>query len=275
MGWKSKASERENYYGVNNQGSRFKVVYYKDSVNVWIEFYDHIKEQVTIVKTRWSHIQNKDVIDIFYPSFCNIGYLGKTTSTNKDGTKKESYIRWSNMLKRCYDLKYHIKRPTYKDCEVCEEWKCFANFEKDYEELLKENNFPENMELHLDKDILFKGNKVYSKENCVLIPSELNNMFTKSNKKRGNLPIGVSCCKNNKTNPFQTQVSTGIKMPNNKTPYILFKRFPTVEQAFQYYKNQKQEVIKSVAMDYLERGFITEESRLFKALISYEVDITD
>lgn len=32
------------------------------------------------------------------------------------------------MLQRCYDSKYHEKSPTYKNCEVHNEWLNYQNF---------------------------------------------------------------------------------------------------------------------------------------------------
>lgn len=275
MGRKNRANERLGYCGVNNQGSKFRVVHYKDSKNVYVEFYNHPRERITIVKARWRSIQKKEVTDIFQPSVYGVGYLGKTSCMNNDGTLKKSYRRWVGMLARCYDSKLHLKHPTYVGCSVCEEWKCFATFEKDYEILLNENNFPKSMELHLDKDILFKGNKVYSKEKCVLVPSELNKMFTKCDMSRGNLPIGVFCRKDCRINSYIATVSTGLKARIHKKPYQQTKFFPTVEEAFQFYKQQKEHFIELMAVRYRARGYISENSRLFRALMSYKVEVDD
>lgn len=275
MSRENKTNERLGFCSINNQGSRFKVVHYKDANNVWVEFYDHIKAQVTIVKTRWDTIERKNIIDIYYPSVEGIGCMGRTTGMNKNGTRKESYYKWGNMLQRCYNEKRLLKNPTYKGCEVSKEWLCFANFEKDYEELLKESNFPENMELGLDKDIIHKGNKIYSKENCVLVDQRINSLFTKCNKLRGELPIGVYYYKNKKTNPYMAMVSSGIIPLNRKTPYQLKKYFSTPEEAFYWYKEQKEQVIKKVADEYVALGYITSDSRLYKAMYDWVVEITD
>lgn len=50
----------------------------------------------------------------------------------------------------------------------------------------------------LDKDILVKGNKIYSPETCCFVPQEINNLFTKRKSCRGTLPIGVKYIKENK-----------------------------------------------------------------------------
>jgi hypothetical protein len=43
----------------------------------------------------------------------------------------------------------------------------------------------------LDKDILYKGNKIYSPDTCVFVPQEINALFVKNDANRGDLPIGV------------------------------------------------------------------------------------
>ena len=47
------------------------------------------------------------------------------------------------------------------------------------------------MVLDLDKDILFKGNKVYSPETCCFVPHAVNTLFLNGKKNRGDFPLGV------------------------------------------------------------------------------------
>ena len=93
------------------------------------------------------------------------------------------------MLTRCYSDKYKKKKPTYEDCKVYEELLNFQNFAKwdseNYYEI-------EGETMCLDKDILVKHNKIYSPETCVYVPNTINVLFTKSDKIRGNTPIGVN-----------------------------------------------------------------------------------
>jgi hypothetical protein len=49
--------------------------------------------------------------------------------------------------------------------------------------------------MQLDKDILVKGNKVYSPDACVFVPQCINILFTKSHKShktKEKLPMGVN-----------------------------------------------------------------------------------
>ena len=106
------------------------------------------------------------------------------------------------MLRRCYDKKILEKFPTYKRCTVCDEWLFYPNFKKWFDENYYEI---EGQKMALDKDIISKGNKVYSPENCIFVPNNINVLFTNRKGERGDYPIGVSWkIKNNK---FQAQCS--------------------------------------------------------------------
>ena len=94
------------------------------------------------------------------------------------------YLAWKNMLKRCYSAKYQERQPTYKGCSVSEEWLRFSNFKRWMEKQDWEG-------LQLDKDLLFEGNKVYSKETCVFVTRGVNLFTTESGESRGECLIGV------------------------------------------------------------------------------------
>ena len=77
------------------------------------------------------------------------------------------------MLIRCYNKKDLEKNPTYKNTTVCIEWCNFQNFAQWFEK-----NYIDDWAL--DKDILVKGNKVYSPETCCFVPREINEVFKNS-----------------------------------------------------------------------------------------------
>lgn len=94
------------------------------------------------------------------------------------------YRKWRDMLHRCYSEKYLAKKPTYSGCSVCESWLKLSNFKAWMETQDWEGN-------HLDKDLMVRGNKVYSSDTCCFIPRIVNSFITEQTDKRGNLPIGV------------------------------------------------------------------------------------
>jgi hypothetical protein len=163
------------------------------------------------------------------------------------------------MLQRGYDKRYKEKNPTYINCSVSSFWHNFQNFARWYEE-----NWKPWMDTtwHLDKDILFKGNKIYSPETCCLVPREINLLFVKCDKSRGNLPIGI--CNSENKKKFLVSLNKGGKQVHIGT-------FDTIEEAFQAYKTAKEEYIKEMADVW--KPLITKQ--VYQALINYKVEITD
>jgi hypothetical protein len=199
-----------------------------------------------------------------YPNVYGIGYWG-------DGTyRKSNYAReyqvWADMLYRCstyYKVKYHN---TYLNAHVSAE---FADFSYFCKWIISQNNYLQwkNGERWcLDKDIIGgKGNKEYSPENCCLVPNNVNTLFVKKDKNRGNLPIGVMKNHNN----YMAMCSNPIV---SKRQYYL-GTFSTPEMAFAAYKKCKEDIIKQVADSEYANGNITK--RCHDAMYQYEVEITD
>ena len=114
----------------------------------------------------------------------------------------------------------------------------------------------------LDKDILQKGNKLYSKDTCCFVPQELNNLLIKSDNSRGEYPVGV--CFHKPSGKFMAQLKVNGKMKH-------LGRFTTPDEAFQAYKTAKEANIKVVAQKW--KHLLDE--RVFRALMVYEVNIND
>lgn len=250
-------SERINRIGeekVNTYGTLMIIVEYINNKKIKVEFQDEYK---MIVSTSYNHFLDGKVKNPYDKSVQGIGYLG----VGKYNTMKDSkaYICWKNMFKRAYDEKYHEKYPSYRDVSICEEWHCFQNFAKWYEENYYECN---GEQMHLDKDILIKGNKIYSPKTCIFVPYNINQLFVKTNAKRGNFPIGVSMDKRRET--YSAFISYN-KEHNN------LGCFKDVHSAWLMYKLNKELVIQCVADEY--KDLIP--SKLYDALYSYEVEIND
>lgn len=171
------------------------------------------------------------------------------------GSVSPSYRAWKSMLDRCYNTKSRKKYPTYSDCSVCDDWLLFSNFKKWFDENYIDGHA-------LDKDILAKGNKVYSPQTCCFVPQEINSIFTKSQNKRGLYPIGVF----RNGNGFSSKVrmfGKSVRLGTYKSP----------EEAFTAYKQAKESYIKEVARKYYNEGKIARN--VYNALMNYKVEITD
>lgn len=251
-----KKLDRTGEVGYNNDGEKMTIVRYGNWDDIDVQFDDG-----TIIKHRiYDSFKKGYMKNPMIPSVYGVGYfgIGKFKSRDENGKQTKCYATWLRMLERCYNAKYHEKFPTYKGCTVCAEWHNFQVFAEWYY-----SNFYkiEGQRMELDKDILCKDNKVYSPETCVFVPQAINSLFVKHDKRRGDFPVGVT--KNG--NKFKALVSKG----NGKAMY--FGTYTTVEEAFQAYKEAKEEYIKEVANEY--KGKI--DPRAYEAMMNYEVEIDD
>ena len=172
------------------------------------------------------------------------------------GKPIKEYDVWRQVLVRCYDPKYQKKRPSYVGCLVSENFKNFSFF---YEWAQKQIGFGQE-DYHLDKDLLIKGNKLYSEDTCLFLPSRLNTLLLASKAVRGSLPIGV-CAHNGK---FLAQC---LRKPASHHVGV----FDTPELAFLAYKEAKEAYIKSETQKWQARI----DPRAYAALMAYEVLPTD
>lgn len=252
----SKLNQRHFRLGetrVNSCGTKIEIIRYNNYEDIDVLFHD--EHNTTIKNTRYCYFDRANIYSPYDKTICNIGYLGDAYTT--DVSKEKSYGVWSDMIIRCYaDGKNHS---TYKDCFVCDEWHNYSNFKKWYNENYYEIN---GQSMNLDKDILIKGNKIYSPDTCMFVPKSINVLFVKANKIRGDLPIGVHHDYNR--NCYAAKLS--IK---NKTKAL--GRFADIEEAFGAYKQAKEQYIKNMADEY--KDLIPD--KLYDAMYKYEVDIAD
>ena len=186
--------------------------------------------------------------------------MGIGVNDIKDVNRHEkAWVAWRGMFKRCYSEITHNRNPTYVGCSVCKEWHLYSNFRKWYYD-----NFRPGLELELDKDILVKGNKVYSPDTCCLVPHRINCLLQKNDGLRGDLPIGV--CLDHATGEYTSSMHIF-----NECKFI--GRFKDADDAFLAYKLTKEAYIKLVATISYTNGNITE--RVYNALLNYKVEITD
>ena len=256
--------QRIGITNINNQCYTMKVVDYIDNRNVIVEFQDEFHEQV---KSTWGNFKRGNVKNHYAPFVCGIGKVGIKYPAMINRQKTKEYASWSSMITRCYTQtiikgENHYRR--YENAEVCKEWLLFENF---YEWLHSQENFDKWILLDkgaIDKDILIKGNKIYSPETCCLVPNYVNALFLKSDRIRGKYPIGVTYKTRDKVFEVQCRL-------NGKEAYL--GRCNTPEQGFLLYKKVKESYIKQVAQEEYNKGNITK--RCYDAMMNYQVGITD
>ena len=194
-----------------------------------------------------------------FPTVYGVGYKPfKSKTHGSDGRITKEYNLWFGMMTRAYNPKYHEKKPSYENVTVCDEWLWADNFSDWCQDQVgyKVEGF------QLDKDILFKGNTVYSPSTCVFVPAEVNSQLTKANSRRGDYPIGVSW-------HSQHEKFMACFRYDKKTQHLGY--FECQLKAFEAYKKAKEAYLVVLANKY--RDVI--DSRCYDALCKYEVEVTD
>ena len=233
----------------------FKILKYNDCYNVEIQFLKTGYETVA----RLGHIKSGSVKDPYSPSVYGVGITGVKYQITINGVNTKEYDLWYSMLRRCYSDSLKKKYPTYIDCEVSDKFKSYEYF---YEWCNKQIGF-NNKGWHLDKDLLIKGNKVYSENSCVFIPHAINSLLIKCDASRGEHLIGV--CWNKKDNAFVAHVGKS----KGKREYLGL--FNTEIEAFNAYKIAKEAFVKEQANEWKDQI----DPRAYEALMNYTVEITD
>ena len=236
-----------------SNGGEFIITNYVGCNEVYIKFLETGYETVTSN----NHIESGKIRDRLRPSVCGVGILGFSDTKCGDERLKE-YLLWKDMITRCYSKKSLSRKPSYLGCKVSNNFLHYDYF-KDW--CHKQIGFS-NEGWHLDKDILIKGNKIYSEDTCCFVPQEVNSLFVKSNARRGECLVGVTYRKDRK------KYKAGM---NNTEGSSFIGHFDTELEAFQAYKQAKESKVKEVAELYKDRIDI----RVYEALMNYVVEITD
>ena len=176
-------------------------------------------------------------------------YVGRI---KENGKHIPAYRSWVSMLSRCYSKTALNHRPSYIGCSVCDEWLVFSNFKQWFD-----NNYVKGY--HLDKDLLVKGNKVYSPETCCFVPKEINCFLLESNASRGISGIkGV----------YKTKYNTYIAGYSENGQRIHLGSFKTLNLAESAYQKSKEKRAKILAQKYYDNNLIDE--KVYKSLLNYK-----
>lgn len=225
------------------------VIEYHKCDNVKVRFDDGTVVKVQVHQLKEGTVTNPNKVTIF-----GLGYIGQ--GPHKGYPNYKPHTVWRNMLDRCYSKEAQEKHPTYRGCSVTDDWLCLQNFANWYEQ----NFSGERVDWELDKDILTKGNKVYSPTNCVAVPQEINCLFTSSKASRGPWPVGVTRLVKRGRERFVARCNV-----HGESRYL--GSFKTPNDAFTAYKEFKERHVKIVAE--IWRSKI--DTRLYNAMLKYEV----
>ncbi len=224
---------------------KVEIIEYINSKNITIKFID---DNTITYNNQYINIKSGLLKNPNKPSVFNIGYLG-IGNYNKINSLK-FYDLWQQMLRRCYDKKYHDKNITYIGCTVDERWYNFQTFA----EWCKKNYIDGFV---LDKDIISntKDNKIYGPDTCCFIPQEISGLFTV--KISGNLPTGVSKHGNN----YQVSINIFDKL-------ITFGTYQTIDEASKVYITEKKKHIINVANKW-KNGI---SDKVYFSILNYDIE---
>lgn len=236
----------------NAFGEIYKIIEYKDAHNVTIMFENgYISTGNEMGNIKKGIAKNK------YRKYDYGRYVGEDIKHDR-----QSVQLWSNMFIRCYNESELIKHPNYVGCKVCEEWFCFNDFARWY----NKNKWGNNLKLQVDKDILFKRNKIYSPSTCLLVPQRINKLFVHSvDSQTRNGLIGTYLNQNGR---YTSQCKTESKTNKN------LGSFDSEIEAFLKYKEVRELYIKRMA-DKHKQKYTDFPQKLYEAMHNYEVEITD
>lgn len=168
---------------------------------------------------------------------------GNYSSRTEQGGHRREYEIWKQMIYRCYSSTCKYKRMTYKTTTVCNDWleyQVFAEWCNSREDFKYDG-------YHLDKDLLCKGESLYSPDTCCFLPKEINGFLTIRQSDRGDLPVGVTSTAYAPLKPYMVQICNPERGKRES------KLFANVDDASNWYTNRKEELARYLANRYKDR----------------------
>ena len=160
---------------------------------------------------------------------------------------------YHNMYSRCYRECYKKDNPSYEGVTMCDDW--LDDPEEFFEWMAEEFYIVDDEKMDLDKDILVKGNKLYSPETCCFVPHRINLYFEKLTRE----PVFQE-----KTGKYRMDV-----MIDGKN--IRIGLFDTEEEAKLAYIKYKEADLISLANEY--KGRIPD--KVYKAILNRKITLDD
>ena len=209
-----------------------KIIRYRLAEDITIEFQDEHRFKMD---TTYNNFIIGKIKNPYDKSVFGYGYIGEGKHlTRLSSTKKHPYYNiWISMIERCCCEDKQWKHPAYKDCSICDEWLCYQTF-ADWCDLNYYDIKTERM--HIDKDILVNGNRIYSPATCCFVPQRINMIFMEKTKGvDSDLPNTIHRC------------VKGFRAAYNGKSLGIFK---TLDDAIIAHDTKKRINIKNVANEF-------------------------
>jgi len=234
----------------NKQGDWCTIIEYRGATDILVEFDGYLDNHKSVALAA---LQKGCFKNNYKPVIYGVGYLGDGNYQGTKGNRLDIvYGIWNNMLARNYDAYTQTKQPAYIGGSVCEEWLNFNNFCDWYV-----NHESYGLGYNLDKDLLVKGNRLYSPETCTMLPIEINSMIAGSPKSKNGLPLGV--------NKIDNGYVARLNKHSEGREYLGYYKTP--EEAHEVYVTAKERYVHNTAIKWANRL----EWKAFKALMNWEV----
>lgn len=245
------ASVTKGDFFTTNEGYLVEIIDYRSATDVIVVFddkYDH-RQSVSVRSLKNGSIKNP-----YHPSVCGVGCYGVGKFLSKvNKVRTAEYEVWTGIIKRCYSASHQEKNPWYVGCTVSDDWLNFQNFAEWYT-----SHKYYGLGYEIDKDLLIKGNKVYSSDTCVIIPHDINTILLDRSADRGGYMLGVTRSRRN--GRFVSRLSV-----NGKRKHLGI--FDTEQEAHQAYVVAKEAHVKEKAIEYKK----SLSSEVFDILMNWRV----
>lgn len=173
-------------------------------------------------------------------------YVKEAKKNMSSEKKKKMWSSWYNMMSRCYGLQ--SRKKGHENCLVCKEWHIPFVYYKWWIDNYYEIG---NEQMDLDKDILKKGNYIYSPKYAMYVPHRINTLFEQ-----------ITCKINYKNGKYVLNFGGKEKR---------IEKFDTELEAKQRWIEYKTKLIRDCAAQY--KGKIPD--RLYNAMIEWKIELSD
>ena len=177
--WRKIIIERLGEIRKNTYGTEMQIIRYNKCSDITVKFLDEYGFEVN---TTYNNFKMGWIKNPYDKTVYGVGYIGvgKYKSAIRKQELEPRYSVWRNLIGRCYSDKVR-NHNIYADCEVCKEWHNYQSFAVWYDA----NIYQVGTErMHLDKDILFENNRLYSPDTCLIVPQSINELFHINSRKR-------------------------------------------------------------------------------------------
>ena len=231
----------------NNKGTKMKIIAQRSNYDIDVEFLDN--HHYVFKHAKYQNFKNGAIKNPFDITVFGKGYLGDGEYSGWiNGEHTEEYEIWKGIIKRCYcEKQSDVFNSYYNISEVCDEWLNFQNFAQWYDN----HKYECDGRLHIDKDIKYPGNKIYSPYHCLLVPQRINMMFMNKPNKY-NLPSGIAPIANGRYNASYRGKSIG--------------NYDTLELAVKAHDTEKKKALIELANEYKYKI----PNKLYEALINWQ-----